>query len=120
MSQWKELVRPNNLSILGLKETLEGGQTFSWCPTSPNSWVGCFRSKVAELRFKDGMLFWKTQSPWPSFRGYMYDSYLETNGGFWGLVAATEGGKHGSLHVQLGNWTENLSIVVINRQTDFY
>ena len=63
-----------------------------------------------------GMLFWKTQSPWPSFRGYMYDSYLETNGGFWGLVAATEGGKHGSLHVQLGNWTENLSIVVINRQ----
>ena len=62
MSQWKELARPNNLSILGLKETLEGGQTFSWCPTSPNSWVGCFRSKVAELKFKDGMLFWKTSS----------------------------------------------------------
>ena len=46
----------------------------------------------------------------------MYDSYLETTGGFWGLLAATEGGKYGSLHVQLGNWTENLSIVVINRR----
>jgi hypothetical protein len=46
----------------------------------------------------------------------MYDSYLETTGGFWGLSAATEGGKYGSLHVQLGNWTENLSIVIINRR----
>jgi len=60
MSQWKELAHPNNFSILGLKETLEGGQTFSWCPTSTSTWIGCFRSKVVELKFKDGILFWKT------------------------------------------------------------
>ena len=60
------------------------------------------------------MLFWKTQSPWPSFRGHMYDNYLETNGGFWGVVQATEGGRN-PLHVSLGNWTEDLQVVVVNR-----
>ena len=90
----------------------------------------CYRAQLAQYcqskglyegfqrhqwEFYTGMIFWKTQSPWPSFRGYMYDSYLETTGGFWGVLAATEGGKCGSLHVQLGNWTEDLSIVIVNR-----
>jgi hypothetical protein len=60
------------------------------------------------------MLFWKTQSPWPSFRGHMYDNYLETNGGFWGIEQATGGGT-APLHISLGNWTEDLQVVLVNR-----
>jgi hypothetical protein len=26
------------------------------------------------------MIMWKTQSPWPSLRGFLYDAYLEPTG----------------------------------------
>ena len=31
-----------------------------------------------------GVLFWKSQGPWPALRGAWYDWYLAQNGGFWG------------------------------------
>ena len=35
---------------------------------------------------------WKTQSPWPTLRGALYDNYLETTGGYWGVRSATGSG----------------------------
>lgn len=32
---------------------------------------------------------WKSQSPWPSLRGNLYDSYLANNGGYYGVKQAT-------------------------------
>lgn len=64
------------------------------------------------------ILFWKTQSPWPSFRGFTYSWWLEQTGGFYGIRAALEGGQ--PLHVQLGNWTTETSICIINRSPQVY
>jgi hypothetical protein len=36
-----------------------------------------------------GVVMWKSQSPWPSLRGQLYDSSLEQSGGFWGIQRAT-------------------------------
>ena len=34
------------------------------------------------------VLMWKSQSPWPAFRGALYESYLDQTGGYWGARAA--------------------------------
>ena len=41
------------------------------------------------------VIMWKSQSPWPSLRGALYDSYLETSGGFWGVRRALTNGLSG-------------------------
>ena len=33
------------------------------------------------------VVMWKTASPWPALRGALYDSYLATTGGLWGVRA---------------------------------
>lgn len=60
MSPWKKLTQFNNFSLLGLRETLEGGQCFSWFKTSNTSWLGSFNLKVVELKFEKKTLFWRT------------------------------------------------------------
>ena len=60
MSPWKELIKIQNLSLLGFRETLEGGQSFSWYPTSEISWIGSFKSKVVELKVLDNNILWRT------------------------------------------------------------
>ena len=60
MSPWKELIQTKNLSLLGLRETLEGGQSFTWNATSAFSWIGSFESKVVELKFSEKIIFWRT------------------------------------------------------------
>ena len=60
MSPWKELIETKNITLLGLSETLEGGQSFNWNSTSENSWIGSFNSKVVELKFSEDVIFWRT------------------------------------------------------------
>ena len=60
MSPWKELIKTQNISLLGFRETLEGGQCFNWNSTSETSWIGSFKSKVVELKFLDNKIFWRT------------------------------------------------------------
>lgn len=60
MSPWKELIETKNITLLGLSETLEGGQSFNWNSTSENSWIGSFNSKVVELKFSEDAIFWRT------------------------------------------------------------
>lgn len=37
-----------------------------------------------------GLMIWKTQNPWTSMRGQMYDYYLDPNGGLYGLRNGSE------------------------------
>ncbi len=37
-----------------------------------------------------GFMIWKTQNPWTSMRGQMYDCYLDPNGGLYGLHCGSE------------------------------
>jgi hypothetical protein len=64
---------------------------------TPHNMSGyCFQAQLAQyMQFKNlfegfqrhmwtyytAMLFWKSQSPWPSFRGFFYDSWLQPTGG---------------------------------------
>lgn len=48
---------------------------------------------------------WKASSPAPSFRGALYDSYLATNGGYWGARAGLAGGSPVRLVFNLRDWT---------------
>jgi len=62
--------------------------------------------------FYSANLIWKSQSPWPTLRGALYDSYLEQTAGFWGAHAATR-----TIHVQWNLMTRTLSLVNKLRQS---
>lgn len=40
------------------------------------------------FEYTTAVIFWKTQSPWPSFRGFLYDWFLETTGALRGVGAS--------------------------------
>lgn len=40
------------------------------------------------FEYTTGVVFWKTQSPWPSFRGFLYDWYLESTGALRGVQSS--------------------------------
>jgi mannosylglycoprotein endo-beta-mannosidase len=54
-------------------------------------------------------IMWKTQSPWPSFRGFLYDSYLAQTGGFYGVRQAT-GGSY-PYHISLNQYNSTISVL---------
>lgn len=60
------------------------------------------------------VIMWKTQSPWPAFRGALYDNYLATNGGFWGVRAATGGGSPLRVQLDYGSY----GLVLVNKGID--
>jgi len=66
MFPWKELAKPKNISLLGLKETLEGGQSFTWSATDYGTWLGSFRSKLVELKLVNGVIHWRTSKQFPA------------------------------------------------------
>jgi len=59
-----------------------------------------------------GLLIWKTQNPWTSLRGQLYDPFLDQNGGFFGTRKAAE-----PVHIQL-NLDDNMVVVVNNTFKD--
>jgi mannosylglycoprotein endo-beta-mannosidase len=69
----------------------------------------------AQWRWYGAVVMWKSQSPWPSFRGALYDPYLATSGGYWGVRAATGGGG-APLRVSLNYAT--YTVVVVNTGLD--
>ena len=63
---------------------------------------------------RSGVLYWKSASPWPAFRGALYDWYLASGGGFWGARHALE-----LIHIQLSRryttTSVSASIAIVNR-----
>ncbi|GAB5353908.1 hypothetical protein AAMO2058_000074500 [Amorphochlora amoebiformis] len=57
------------------------------------------------------VIFWKSQSPWPAFRGAFYDWYLAQTGGYFGVKSASYSPQH-PLRIQLN--PNSRSITVIN------
>lgn len=55
-----------------------------------------------------GVMIWKTQNPWTSMRGQMYDCYLDQNAGLYGLRSGSE-----SVHV-LFDHTKNQVMIANN------
>ena len=68
--------------------------------------------------FYSAVIMWKSQSPWPVFRGAFYDSWLAPTGGFYGVrralggAAADGAGVLGTAHVQLNLQTWAPTIIV--------
>ena len=48
-------------------------------------------------RSRTGVLVWKSQAPWPTLRGALYDYYLAPTGGFYGARAALKNEIHAQL-----------------------
>jgi len=44
--------------------------------------------RLQQWRYYSAVLLWKAQSPWPTLRGALYDSFLEPTGGLFGARAA--------------------------------
>eukprot|EP00980_Cylindrotheca_fusiformis_P019309 scaffold6632_cov102-Cylindrotheca_fusiformis.AAC.4 len=65
--------------------------------------------KLRMWEWYSAVLFWKSQSPWPSLRGGLYDWYLDVTGGYYGVRAALVGG---SVHGQMNLADHSLSVVV--------
>ena len=53
------------------------------------------------------VIFWKSQTPWPSLRGGFYDWYLQTTGGYWGVRRACAE----PVHVQMNQSSRELAVV---------
>jgi len=67
-----------------------------------------------QWRYYAAVVFWKSQSPWPTLRGALYDYYLDYTAGFWGVRAATSF----PLHIQLN--PKSYVVSVVNRGTCQY
>ena len=71
-----------------------------------------FAKQIGKQFGYTAVIFWKSQSPWPSLRGALYDSYLATTGGFWGARAALAQ----PVHVQMNAHTQTLTVVNLRPQ----
>lgn len=72
------------------------------------------------FKWYTAVLFWKSQSPWPSLRGGLYDYFLAVTGGYYGVRAALVGGgsatgmdlyERGRVHVQMNLGDHALAVV---------
>ena len=67
------------------------------------------------FEYTSAVLLWKTQSPWPSLRGFLYDWWLESTGTFRGVKAALHQSVSVTFdprHGQLGVVNRHLSSLV--------
>eukprot|EP00756_Hemistasia_phaeocysticola_P053555 Hpha_TRINITY_DN2931_c0_g1::TRINITY_DN2931_c0_g1_i2::g.19598::m.19598 len=57
-----------------------------------------------------GVLYWKSQSPWPAFRGFFYDWHFRQTGGYFGAKVALGSPLHAMVH--------NSTLTLANRHLD--
>lgn len=67
--------------------------------------------KLRMFEWYSAVLFWKSQSPWPSLRGGLYDNYLGVTGGYYGVLAALGNDEARLAHGQMNLADHTLSIV---------
>ena len=75
--------------------------------------IGIHHNIRATVIRYSAFFLWKTSSPAPTFHGALYDWYLATNGGFWGVRAGLAGGRPVKLILNLRDWT----VHVVNAMT---
>ena len=80
---WDPVGSPDSISLLGLEESLLGGQSFSWSYLGDKKWVGVIRRSVVHLCWENGQLYWCANGPVPlskkEIEDYLWldDSYRE-------------------------------------------
>ena len=57
------------------------------------------------FNWHSAFFMWKTSSPSPTLRGSLYDWYLATNGGYWGMHSGLSGGSPVRLIFNQRDWT---------------
>jgi hypothetical protein len=73
-----------------------------------------FASKIfgpASEGGKTAVIMWKTQSPWPALRGFLYDWWLGSTGSLIGVRHGTGGGLQGKIQLNLFS----MRVELINR-----
>ncbi len=58
--KWRPIGKRHAISLIGINETLLGGQSFAWTAESENQWVGVIRKAAVQLRWLDGQLEWRS------------------------------------------------------------
>lgn len=61
-SRWKKIGAPDSFSLIGIEETLIGGQSFAWSSSKTNHWVGLIRQSLVHLKWSEGQLHWLLES----------------------------------------------------------
>jgi len=56
--RWKKIGAKNSFSLVGVEETLLGGQCFSWISLKKQQWIGVIGKSLVKIRWSDGQLFW--------------------------------------------------------------
>lgn len=81
--KWEPIGPSNTFSLLGLRETLLGGQSFAWSAKGTDQWIGVIGHAQVELRWIAGQLQWRSTGPTPLRKKDLWDylwlddSYLE-------------------------------------------
>ena len=66
------------------------------------------------FEYTTAVIMWKTQSPWPSLRGFLYDWYLESTGALYGVRASLY--EPVSIIFDPSDWT----LRMLDRRSDRY
>ena len=70
-----------------------------------------FEGYLQRIEQHSAVFMWKSSSPAPTFRGALYDWFLETNGGYWGARSGLGGGdfKHARIILNLQDWSVHIA-----------
>jgi N-glycosylase/DNA lyase len=71
--KWRAIGKRYAISLIGINETLLGGQSFAWTAESENQWVGIIRKAVVQLRWIDGQLEWRSSGIKPMSEADLLD-----------------------------------------------
>ena len=71
--KWRPIGKRFAISLIGINETLLGGQSFAWTAESENQWVGVIRKAVVQLRWIDGQLEWRSSGIKPMSEAGLLD-----------------------------------------------
>ena len=71
--KWRPIGKRHAISLIGINETLLGGQSFAWTAESENQWVGVIRKAVVQLRWIDGQLEWRSSGIKPMSEACLLD-----------------------------------------------
>lgn len=64
-ASWQSIGSADLINLLGLEESLLGGQSFSWSSQGENQWIGVIRRAVVHLRWENEQLQWKSSGSIP-------------------------------------------------------
>ena len=71
--RWSSIGPINAISLIGLQETLMGGQSFAWSSKADNQWIGVVGHSIVELKWIEGQIRWRSFGPQPIGKNELLD-----------------------------------------------